>query len=80
MKSHLRRGLIVALVVFILMMIWAVMAMFFDPELPNSPIAFTAQRYWLAAWTIISLVTSFFIMVMSTIFSLIFAGMRNVAL
>jgi len=77
MKRHLKNGLIASLIVFILMMIWASVGMLLDAEVPNSPIAFTLQRHWLLAWTIISLVFSFVVMVFVAISSLLLTMLKR---
>ncbi|MBT8544710.1 hypothetical protein G6730_06985 [Polynucleobacter paneuropaeus] len=77
MKKHLKNGLIASLIVFILMMIWASVGMLLDAEVPNSPIAFTLQRHWLLAWTIISLVFSFVVMVFVAISSLLLTMLKR---
>ena len=77
MKKHIKNGLNASLVIFVLMMVWALLSMFFDYEVPNSPIAFTLQRHWLFAWTIISLVFSFVVMVFVAISSLLFAMLKR---
>ena len=77
MKNHIKNGLIASLIVFILMMIWASVGMFFDVEVPSSPIAFSVQRYWLLAWTIISLVFSFMVMVFVAISSLLLTMLKR---
>lgn len=59
------------------MMIWASLGMFFDYEVPDSPIAFTLQRHWLMAWTIISLVFSLVALVFVAISSLLLATLRK---
>ena len=71
MKKHLRVGLIFSLGVFIMLMIWGSMGMYMEPELPNSPIAFSLQRHWLVAWTVISLGISFIVLTMVSITSLL---------
>lgn len=71
MKKHLRVGLIFSLGVFIMLMIWGSVGMYMDAELPNSPIAFSLQRYWLVAWTIISLAISFIAMALVALASLL---------
>lgn len=77
MKRHMRNGLIAFLTVFILMMIWASVGMLLDAEVPNSPIAFSMQRYWLLAWTIISVVFSLMVMVLVAISSLLLAMLKR---
>ena len=77
MKQHLRAGLIVSLIIFILMMIWASVGMFMDAEAVESPIAFTLQRYWLVAWTLISLAFSFAVMVFTAIVSLMISTLKR---
>ena len=76
-KRHIRVGLITSLIIFILMMIWASVGMFMDAEIVESPIAFTLQRYWTVAWTIISLAFSFAVMVFTSIASLIIATLKR---
>ena len=71
MKKHLRVGLIFSLGVFVILMIWGSVGMYMDAELPNSPIAFSLQRHWLVAWTIISLGISFIVLTMVSIISLL---------
>jgi hypothetical protein len=78
MKKHLKVGLIGFLITFILMMVWASIGMFFEVETPNSPIEFTLQRHWLMAWTIISVLTSFSVMVFATICSVIFVAIKSI--
>jgi predicted cobalt transporter CbtA len=78
MRKHLRTGLIASLITFIALMIWAALGMYFDPELPASPIAFTAQRYWLVAWTIVSLSFSLLILVLTTILLLLISQLRRI--
>lgn len=70
MKQHFRLGLIYSLGVFVALMIWGSVSMYMDAELPNSPIAFTLQRYWFLAWTIISLIFSLLTMLFVAISSL----------
>ncbi|MBU3601194.1 hypothetical protein [Polynucleobacter sp. AM-25C3] len=77
MKKHLKNGVIAFLIIYVLMMIWASLGMLFDYEVPNSPIAFTLQRHWLLAWTIISLVFSFMVMVLVAISSLLLAMLKR---
>ena len=79
MKKHLKNGVIAFLIIYVLMMIWASLGMLFDYEVPNSPIAFTLQRHWLPAWTIISLVFSFMVMVLVAISSLLLAMLKRVS-
>ena len=69
MRIHLIRGLMLSLFVFILMMTWVASGLFMDYELPESPISFSVQRYWLFGWTIVSLVLSFIVMTISTVIS-----------
>jgi predicted cobalt transporter CbtA len=79
MRKHLRAGLIASLITFIILVTWAAVGMYIDPELPSSPIAFTAQRYWLAAWTIISLLLSLLIFTLTTIFLLLISQLKKYA-
>lgn len=80
MKQHFRLGLIFSLVAFIVLMIWGSVSMYMDAELPNSPIAFTLQRYWLAAWTIISLMFGFIVFTLTSIISLLIHTLKRRAL
>ena len=48
-----------------------------DAEIVESPIAFTLQRYWVVAWTIISLLFSFAVMVFTSIASLMIATLKR---
>ena len=66
-----------ALITFILMMAWSSVAMLFDTEILNSPVAFSLQRYWLLSWNIIALIFSFFVMTMGVIVSVIFSGLKD---
>jgi len=77
MKKHIKNGLNASLVIFVLMMVWALLSMFFDYEVPNSPIAFTLQRHWLLAWIAISLLFSFIAMVFVSISSLLLATLKK---
>lgn len=72
MKNPFKRGFIAASITFVLMMVWAAIAMFFNPDLPDSPVAFSIKRYWPVFLGLISLGTSFVILTIITTFSSLF--------
>ena len=80
MRKHLKNGLIASSIVFVMMMIWALVGMFFDVEVANSPIAFTMHRHWLIVWVIISLMLSFLVMLFVTSISLLLAKLKNASI
>ena len=59
------------------MMMWASVDMFMDNEVVDTPIAFTLQRYWLAAWTLISLVFSLVVLIFTVVVSLILTSLKK---
>jgi len=59
------------------MMMWAFLDMFMDDEVVNTPIAFTLQRYWLAAWSLISLVFSLVVLIFTAVVSLILSSLKK---
>lgn len=79
MRQHLKRGFIAALITFMLMMTWSTIDMYLDPEIPNSPIALSAQRLWIFAWNVITLIFSFVVMTVVVIFSVIFSALKRVS-
>ena len=72
MKIHLTRGLMTGLTTFILLMVWAAVASFFDHRTYDySPINFTLQKHGLVVWILVSLVVSFIMIVITTSCSLL---------
>jgi hypothetical protein len=79
MSKHLRRGLIVSLSIFILLMICGSIDVYLDPKPDDSnlPMYFSIQRYWLLVWSIISLVVSFIVVTLTMMFSSLVNFYRN---
>lgn len=78
MKEHVRRGLITSLAIFILLMIWGVIGSYLDPnpEVENLPMYYSIQKYWLFAWSLISVVLSFIVFVIASVLSLLYKVLR----
>jgi hypothetical protein len=77
MRQHVNKGFIAALITFVLMMTWSSIDMYLDPEIPNSPIALSAQRYWIFAWSVIAFIFTFAVMTAVVIFSAIVSALKQ---